>query len=88
MSDQARVREFIQGSIRAEKARQNLTYGELSDRLRRIGVRQTATNLSTKVSRGNMSAALFVSIMCVLGQPVIDASKLFAPGRARAAGRR
>lgn len=72
MNDKARLRAFIQGSVRAEKARQNLTYGEVSERLRRHGIRQSATNLSTKVGRGDMSAQLFLALMNVLGHPVID----------------
>lgn len=59
----------------------NLTYGALSDRLKILGVHQSATNLSTKVGRGNLSAPLFLAIMVALEHPVIDASRAFPNAR-------
>ena len=72
MADPADARSYIQGSIRAEKARRNMTFGDLSQALKAMGITQSATNLSTKVGRGNMSAQLFLAIMKALGKETID----------------
>lgn len=72
MSEASNIRDFIQGSIRAEKARRNWTFADLSAALRAQGIEQSATNLSTKVGRGDMSAQLFLAVMKVLGQDSVD----------------
>lgn len=77
MSSTADLRSFISSTIRAEKARHNVTYEALSKRLKALGVHQSATNLSTKVARGNLSAPLFIAILLALDHPVIDLSKAF-----------
>jgi len=86
MSDHPAIREFIQGTIRAEKARQGITFTELSSALMALGIDQTSTNLSTKVGRGNMSAQLFLAIMKVLNQQELslDVLQLSKPRKAKA----
>ena len=66
MARPPQLRKFIQGVIRAEKARHNLTYEDLSRRLARHGIQQTPTNLSTKIARGDMSAQVFIALLKVL----------------------
>jgi len=61
-----RARRFIQELIRTEKARLGLTFEDISDRLRRHGIRQTPTNLRTKLGRGDMGAQLFLTLVKVL----------------------
>lgn len=73
------LRRYVQGCIRAEKARRGLTFEELSALLAAHGIRQSATNLSTKLGRGDMSARLFVAIMKVLGSRRIDLDCLELP---------
>jgi hypothetical protein len=60
------ARRYIQELIRTEKARLGLTFEDVSERLRAYGIRQTATNLRTKLGRGDMGAQLFLSLMKVL----------------------
>jgi hypothetical protein len=66
MARSPQLRSYIQGLLRAEKARLNLTYEDLSLRLARMGIEQSPTNLSTKVARGDMSAQLFIALLKVL----------------------
>jgi hypothetical protein len=73
------LRQFVQGTIRAEKARRNMTFDEISTALRAYGIEQSATNLSTKVGRGGMSAQLFLAILKVLGKHSIDLDELPLP---------
>ena len=74
--DFARTRDFVRGVLRAEKARRNLTYPQLSRMLADYGIDQSATNLSTKVHRGMMSAQLFVAILAVMGIEALDLQEL------------
>ena len=60
------ARRYIQELIRTEKARLGLTFEDISVRLRTYGIRQTATNLRTKLGRGDMGAQLFLAWMKVL----------------------
>jgi hypothetical protein len=79
MPEPAVLREYVKATIRAEKARANLTFGQLSALLKQHGIEQSATNLSTKVGRGGMSAQLFVAIMKVLGRSRIELGELELP---------
>lgn len=79
MADPSELRDFVKATVRAEKARSSLTFGQLSAALRAVGVTQSATNLSTKFARGGMSAQLFVAIMKVLGRQRIDLAELELP---------
>ncbi len=88
MANHPELQRFIQSSIRAEKARQNLTFEDLSAALRARGIGQSATNLSTKVGRGGMSAQLYVAIMKVLGKQRIDLDEIELPKIERKALRR
>jgi Domain of unknown function (DUF6471) len=53
--------------LRAELAHRNLSYVDLADRLRAIGVEETAKNLSNKIARGMFTAAFFMQCMSVIG---------------------
>jgi hypothetical protein len=57
----------VRGMLRAELARRNLGYVDLADRLRAIGVEDTAKNLSNKIARGMFTAAFFMQCMSVIG---------------------
>ena len=59
--------ERVRGWLRAELARRNVSYPELADRLRAIGVVETHKNLSNKIKRGKFPAAFFFLCMSVLG---------------------
>ena len=60
------AKRFIQALIRTEKARLGLTFEDVSVRLRQYGIRQTPTNLRSKLGRGDMGAQLFLALMKVL----------------------
>ena len=70
------ARRFIQELIRTEKARLGLTFEDISDRLRRHGIRQTPTNLRPKLGRGDMGAPLFLTKVKVLEVEELALDKL------------
>ena len=84
MAKHAELGLYIQGLIRAEKARRKLTFEDISQRLRQYGITQTPTNLRTKLGRGDMSAQLFLALMKVLEMRSIRLDELeLRPARGR-----
>ena len=62
----------VRGMLRAELARRNLSYVDLADRLRAIGVEDTPKNLSNKIARARFTAAFFMQCMRAIGCRTID----------------
>ncbi|MEQ8746436.1 DUF6471 domain-containing protein [Pyruvatibacter sp.] len=54
------------GIIRAEMARQNVTYAQLVEKLAEIGVSEDERNLRNKVSRGKFTAAFMLACLKAL----------------------
>lgn len=60
------------GMIRAEMARQGITYSQLAERLESIGVHEDERNLRNKVSRGKFTAAFLLQCLSSLGTTRLD----------------
>lgn len=58
---------LAKGAIRAELARRQFGYKELSERLAAIGVKENERNLSNKIGRGRFSAVFFFQCMEAIG---------------------
>jgi hypothetical protein len=59
--------ERVKNVLKAELARRNVSYKELADRLKAIGVKDTERNISNKISRGTFTAAFFVQCLDAIG---------------------
>jgi hypothetical protein len=57
--------------LRAELARRSISYIDLAERLRAMGVEVTAKNLSNKINKGAFSAAFFFQVMATIGAKTI-----------------
>lgn len=55
------------GILRSEMAKQNVTYSQLLERLKSIGVEEDERNLRNKVSRGKFTAAFMLQCLVALG---------------------
>jgi len=55
------------GILRSEMAKQNVTYSQLLERLKAIGVEEDERNLRNKVSRGKFTAAFLLQCLGALG---------------------
>jgi len=53
----------VNGLLRAELARRNLSYRELVERLDQIGVKESESNIANKLARGTFTAAFFVQCL-------------------------
>lgn len=60
-------KERVKGILKAEIARRNLNYVEISERLKKIGVDETPQNLSNKIGRGTFGAIFMLQILQVIG---------------------
>ena len=58
---------FVKGMLRAEMTRRGLTYQDLVEKLAEIGVKETETNLRTKISRGSFTAVFFIQALTAIG---------------------
>lgn len=55
------------GLIRAELARRQLGYKDLSERLDKLGVHETERNLSNKINRGTFTVVFLLQVMDAIG---------------------
>jgi len=53
--------------LKAELARQGVTYGRLASKLRAIGVRETERSIGNKMSRGTFSFVFYLQCLAALG---------------------
>ena len=60
------------GIIRGEMAKQNITYANLVDLLRQIGVSEDERNLRNKVSRGKFTAPFMLQVLSAMGCTKIE----------------
>jgi hypothetical protein len=60
-------RAHVKGLLKAELKRRNLSYADLADKLRAVGVKDTERNISNKISRGSFTAVFFVQCMEAIG---------------------
>lgn len=55
------------GLLRAEMARRNLSYEDLAEKLKSIGIEETPKNLSNKIGRGSFTAGFFIQCLEAIG---------------------
>lgn len=67
MPERTSGEDRARGVIRAEMARQNVTYAQLVERLAAIGVNESERNLRNKVSRGKFTAAFMLDCLLAMG---------------------
>jgi hypothetical protein len=60
-------RGLAKGILKSELKRRNMSYRDLVERLRVIGVHETERNLSNKVSRGTFAASFFLQCLSAIG---------------------
>jgi hypothetical protein len=54
--------------LRAELARQGITYRQLANAMAQIGVNETERSIASKLSRGSFSFAFYLQCMRALGR--------------------
>jgi 3-mercaptopyruvate sulfurtransferase SseA len=57
----------VKGILKAELKRRDLTYADLAEKLRAVGVNDNERNISNKIGRGTFSAVFFLQCMEAIG---------------------
>lgn len=60
-------RNKAKGIVRAEIALRNLSYLEVSEKLKDLGIEVTPQNLSNKISRGAFGADFMLQVLTAIG---------------------
>lgn len=55
------------GLLKAELKRRGLSYKQLADKLKEIGVSENDRNLANKISRGGFSATFLMQVLAAIG---------------------
>lgn len=57
----------VKGLLKGELKRRNLSYADLAEKLRAVGVKDNERNISNKIARGGFSAVFFVQCLAAIG---------------------
>jgi hypothetical protein len=60
---ETRAKNLLKGELK----RRGLTYADLAEKLKAIGVNETDRNLNNKISRGGFSAAFLLQCLSAIG---------------------
>lgn len=58
---------LVKGLLKAELKRRNLSYADLAEKLRAIGIKDNERNISNKIARGSFTAVFFVQCLEAIG---------------------
>jgi len=59
--------EDVKRALRAEMTRRGVTYDQLAERLKAIGIEDSAVNLRNKMARGKFTAAFLFQCLTAIG---------------------
>jgi len=62
---------LVKGILKAELKRRDLSYADLAEKLRVVGVKDSERNISNKISRGTFTAVFFFQCMEAIGVKTI-----------------
>ena len=57
----------VKGLLKAELKRRNVSYRQLGERLKAMGIHETERNINNKISRGGFTAVFFVQCLVAIG---------------------
>lgn len=60
------------GLLKAELARRGVSYEQLAEKLREMGVNETPASIANKISRGRFTAVFLLQCLAVIGCNRID----------------
>lgn len=59
--------EWAKGVLKAEISRRNLSFVEVAERLKSLGVEESGRNVSNKIGRGTFSATFMLQVLAAIG---------------------
>jgi len=67
MPEKTEIEARVAGLLKAELKRAGFTYGELTEKLREMGVDEKEVNIRNKLSRGKFSAVFMIQCLEAIG---------------------
>ena len=67
MKEQADWENQVKGLLKAELKKRNVTYKDLVEKLKAIGVTETEPNIRNKLARGKFTAVFLVQCLSAIG---------------------
>ena len=67
MKDEGEWEALAKGLLKAELKRRGVSYDQLSEKLREVGVNETPAAISNKISRGRFTAVFLLQCLTVIG---------------------
>lgn len=67
MADETVWDARAKGLLKAELARRGVTYAQLAEKLKAIGVNETTASITNKINRGRFTAVFLLQCLDVLG---------------------
>jgi hypothetical protein len=61
----------VKGLLKAELKRRHVTYGELVERLGKLGIKDSERNIANKLARGSFTAVFFIQCLEAIGCKVL-----------------
>jgi hypothetical protein len=68
--------EKAQRFVKAELKRADVTYEELANRLRAMGLQETKVSIASKLSRAGFSASFFLATMKAIGRQTVNLEEI------------
>ena len=68
MKEQADWENQVKGLLKAELKKRGITYAQLVEKLKDIGVTETEPNIRNKLARGKFTAVFLVQCLEAIGQ--------------------
>jgi len=57
----------VKGILKAELKRRNVSYADLAEKLKAIGIKDNERNIANKIARGSFTAVFFVQCLEAIG---------------------
>jgi 3-mercaptopyruvate sulfurtransferase SseA len=59
--------DMVRGLLKAELKKRNVSYKQLAELLREIGINESDRNIANKLARGGFSAVFFIQCLSAIG---------------------
>jgi len=69
--------------LKAELVREKLTFAQLAQRLKALGVQETEASVKNKLFRGTFSATFLMQCMAAMGRETLHVGSVFPEGMPR-----
>jgi len=66
--------ERVKGLLKSELKRRNVSYKQLADKLKQLGIHESDRNIANKLARGGFSAVFLIQCLSAIGCDTVHLS--------------